>query len=200
MGSEPGKRGVQDSKAAPRNRAACLSALLTRRIPRMQPATDQVLGRVASLHLHPELSGGGMRSCASFELVEAMGIAGESRYFGRKKRSTGEPTVRQVSLIEREVLAAHAAALGISQLEPGQVRSNIETEGVELMSLIGKQIQIGQALLRVCEPRTPCAKMDAVQPGLRGRMENGKQGVLAQVLRSGEVRQGDLIRPGPEFS
>ena len=36
--------------------------------------------------------------------------------------------------------------------------------------------------------------MERIQPGLQERMKNGKQGVLAQVVRSGKVRVGDEIR------
>jgi MOSC domain-containing protein YiiM len=36
--------------------------------------------------------------------------------------------------------------------------------------------------------------MNALCPGLRERMENNRQGVLAQVVRSGTIRVGDPIR------
>jgi MOSC domain-containing protein YiiM len=36
--------------------------------------------------------------------------------------------------------------------------------------------------------------MDAVSPGLRQRMMDSCQGVLAEVRRSGKVRAGDPIR------
>jgi MOSC domain-containing protein YiiM len=36
--------------------------------------------------------------------------------------------------------------------------------------------------------------MDAICPGLRKLMEPDRQGVLAQVVRSGRIRTGDAIR------
>ena len=149
--------------------------------------------RVASIHIHPEKSDGAMQSLPQIEVVAEKGIVEDKRYFGRRSAS-GQPSRRQVSLIEREQLEEHAAALGCSGFVPGVVRSNIETEGIRLVSLKGKIIQIGTAQLMIGEPRDPCEKMDQVMPGLRALMENDRQGVLAQVVTSGTIRVGDAIR------
>lgn len=154
-----------------------------------------VIGRIASLHLHPEKGGEPLRSVDQFELVEQKGIRGNPRKFGVMSRRTGQPSLRQVSLIEREQLARHASAVGWSSLPPGVVRSNVETQGIELVALVGQQIQIGDAILFLYEARLPCAKMDRICAGLRALMEGGHQGVLAQVLRSGVIRVGDAICP-----
>lgn len=154
------------------------------------------VGRVASLHLHPDEGGEPMRSVESIELVEQKGIAGNKRYFNRKGRD-GQPTKRQVTLMEREQIAEHAAALGLETIRPGEVRSNIETEGIELVPLIGRQVEVGTALLEFAAPRDPCAKMDAICQGLRELMLPQKQGVLARVIRSGTVRVGDAVRLVP---
>jgi len=126
-------------------------------------------------------------------LVEGKGIVEDVRYFDRKNRE-GEPRKRQVTLIEREQIGEHAAVLGVPGIAPGKVRSNIETDGISLIECLGKQLQIGEAVLLIYEPRTPCAQMDAVAPGLRELMKNNRQGALAQVIRSGTVRLGDSIR------
>ena len=152
------------------------------------------LGRVASLHLHPVDPGAPLHPVESIELVEAKGIIDDSRYFGRVQRLTGSPTHRQVSLIEREQLAEHAAALGLDAIPPGAARSNVETTNINLVSLVGREVEIGEAVLFLHSPRDPCEKMDAVCQGLRTRMMNQRQGVLAQVVRSGKVRVGDAIR------
>ena len=86
-------------------------------------------GRVASLHLHPTESGAPLVTIESVELVAGRGIRDDSRYFGRLSRETGQPTRRQVTLIEREQIAEHAAALCLPCIPPGAVRSNIETTG-----------------------------------------------------------------------
>lgn len=125
-------------------------------------------------------------------LIEGKGIVEDARYFDRKKRD-GQPRRRQVTLIEREEIGEHAAVLGLMSIAPGRVRANIETEGISLIDCIGKQVQIGEAILRVYAPRTPCDQMDAVAPGLRALMKDRRQGVLAEVVRSGIVRVGSSV-------
>ena len=151
------------------------------------------LGHVASLHLHPAESGQPLQPVESFEVVEGKGVAGDARYFGRISRDSGQPSRRQVTLIEREQIAEHAAGLGLPAIAPGAVRSNIETAGIKLITLLGREIEIGEAVLRLYAPRDPCAKMDAICQGLRARMMDQRQGVLAEVVRSGKVRVGDSI-------
>ncbi|HZQ46129.1 MAG TPA: MOSC domain-containing protein [Verrucomicrobiae bacterium] len=151
-------------------------------------------GRVASLHLHPSEPGATLTNVETLEVIAEKGIAGNGRYFGRTSRSTGKPSRRQVSLIEREQIAEHAAALGLETIFPGVVRANIETLGINLIGLIGKQVIIGGAILHFYEPRTPCQKMDAICEGLRGLMQNSRQGVLAEVIRGGQISVGDSIR------
>ncbi|MGV3774261.1 MAG: MOSC domain-containing protein [Verrucomicrobiales bacterium] len=154
-------------------------------------ATTQA-GKVVSIHLHPAKGGMEMIPAQEIDLVEGKGILQNKRYFGRTTRA-GTPSQRQVSLIEREQIDEHAVALGLMKIEPGKVRSNIECAGIDLVSLVGRNVQVGEAILYFYEPRTPCEKMDAICQGLRDLMENGKQGTLAQVVRSGKVKVGDLI-------
>ena len=150
-------------------------------------------GRVVSLHLHPEKSGQPLLAVGQIEVVAEKGIVGNRRYFGRLSRSTGQPSQRQASLIEREQIAGHAATLGLQTIPPGAVRSNIETQDIDLIALLGREVQIGGAVLLFYDARLPCEKMDRICQGLRALMEDRRQGVLAQVIRGGVIRIGDLI-------
>ncbi len=154
---------------------------------------SEIKGRVVSLHLHPEKSGEPLRAVEQIEVVEQKGIRGNGRYFGRTSRSTGEPSKRQVTLMEREQISEHATTLGLEKISPGEVRSNIETLGVNLIEILGRKVRVGTATLLFYEARTPCEKMDKLCEGLRALMENNKQGVLAQVVRGGVIRVGDAI-------
>lgn len=149
-------------------------------------------GRVASLHLHPNEGGERFQNVAAIELEAGKGIVGNPRYFARRSRDGGS-SKRQVSLIEREQIAEHAATLGLETIAPGTIRSNIETTGADLISFVGQQIQIGDAILFVYEARTGCARMDAICSGLRELTKGNRLGVLAQVVRSGKIRVGDEI-------
>ena len=157
------------------------------------PLNTEPIGRVESLHLHPQSPSAPLQNVQAVELVQAKGILGEPRYFGRISPDSAQPSKRQVTVIEREQIAHHAAALGLQTIPPGAVRSNIETSGINLVALVGQEIEIGEAVLFLYAPRDPCAKMDAICQGLRESMMNNRQGVLAQVIKSGTVRIGDRI-------
>ncbi len=151
-------------------------------------------GRVASLHLHPAELIAPMLQVERIAVVEGKGASGSKRHFAGRSRSGGF-SKRQLSLIEREQIAAHAHGIGWPRIDPGVVRSNIETEGVNLISLIGRKVRIGTAEVFFYEPRTPCYKMDKIKEGLCDLMKNQKQGVLAQVIKSGIISVGDALYP-----
>jgi MOSC domain-containing protein YiiM len=151
------------------------------------------LGTVASLHLHPQVAGDPLLSVEEVCAEARMGIVGDARVFGRINR-VGELSLRQVSLIAREEIQRHAAALGLPGIPSGAVRSNIETSGIELVPHLGCEMEIGEAVLLFYKARTPCYKMDRVAPGLQSLMFQGRQGVMAQVVRSGKIRVGDKIQ------
>lgn len=150
------------------------------------------LGRVASLHLHPRAGGETFQAVAALDVEKQKGIVGNPRYFARKSRDGGI-SKRQVSLIEREQISEHATTLGLETISPGTIRANIETSGVDLISLVGKEAQVGSAILFFYEARTGCAKMDAICIGLRELTNGNRLGVLAQVVRSGRIEVGDEI-------
>ena len=154
-------------------------------------------GRVVSLHVHPVEPGAPLQTVEMVEAIEGKGISGDPRYFCRVSRETGRLSRRQVSLIEREQIAEHASTLGVASISPGAVRAQVETDGINLVELVGREIEVGEAVLFFFAPRTPCAKMDTVCQGLRQLMMNNQQGVVAEVVRSGKIRSGDLIRPRP---
>jgi MOSC domain-containing protein YiiM len=158
----------------------------------MQEAASS--GKVVSLHLHPPVSGDPFLSVGEVRAEAGQGIVGDARFFGRKNRQ-GEPSRRQVSLISRELLAEHAAAHGLRVIEPGAVRANIETAGIDLGRLVGSQVKVGGAVLFFYEARTPCEKMERIAPGLCKSMAHGRQGVMAEVIVSGEIRVGDRVHP-----
>jgi|SRR5438552_13056071 len=151
-------------------------------------------GRVASLHLHPLNAGDPLQPVEVIDVIKGKGIFDEPRYFGRLSRKTGQLSKRQVTLIEREQIRQHAETLGLSSIPHGAVRSNIETLHINLIALIGSEIEIGEAVLLLYAPRDPCSKMDAICQGLRELMTKNRQGVLATVIRSGKIRVGDSIK------
>jgi MOSC domain-containing protein YiiM len=93
---------------------------------------------------------------------------------------------RQVLLVDRETLEA-------MDLQPGILRENVTTEGLNVNSLqMGQRLRIGEATLEVTMVCTPCNQMERIRPGLRKELW-GRRGMLCRVLEGGILRPGDPI-------
>lgn len=94
---------------------------------------------------------------------------------------------------KRQVLLMDVETLTEMEILPGHVKENLLTQGFNLRSLQpGQRLRIGQALLEVTLPCTPCNLMESIRPGLEARMR-GKRGMLCRVLEGGTIRHGDAI-------
>jgi len=93
---------------------------------------------------------------------------------------------RQVLLVDRETLEA-------MNLQPGMIRENITTDGLNVNGLqIGQLLRVGEAQLEVSAVCTPCDQMEVIRPGLRKELW-GRRGMLCRVLEGGVIRRGDSI-------
>jgi MOSC domain-containing protein YiiM len=93
---------------------------------------------------------------------------------------------RQILLMDRE-------ALHFFELEPGIVRENVTTEGLDVNGLeIGQRLLIGDVELQVSAICDPCEQIEALRPGLQAAMQ-GRRGMLCKVVRGGSLRRGDEI-------
>jgi MOSC domain-containing protein YiiM len=119
----------------------------------------------------------------SLRLLEGVGIDGDCH---RKPGGS-----RQVLLMSEE----NCDAFGLA---PGEVRENIVTRGLDLQALpTGTLLAIGGAALEITKDCEPCAFIDTLRPGLRARMVR-RRGMLARVVRAGEIRVGDSIQTNLE--
>jgi MOSC domain-containing protein YiiM len=117
------------------------------------------------------------------ELSEARAV-GNTGFAGCAHGRPGGP--RQVLLVDRETLEAMS-------LQPGVIRENITTDGLNVNGLrIGQLLRVGEAQLEVSAPCTPCDQMEAIRPGLRKELW-GRRGMLCRVLEGGVIRRGDSI-------
>jgi MOSC domain-containing protein YiiM len=93
---------------------------------------------------------------------------------------------RQVLLVDKETLDA-------MDLQPGILRENITTNGLNVNRLaIGQQLRVGETRLEVSEICTPCDQMEKIRPGLRRELW-GRRGMLCRVIEGGIIRRGDTI-------
>lgn len=93
----------------------------------------------------------------------------------------------------RQVLVMDEETLDEFGIAPGRARENITTRGIALGALaLGQRLRIGEALLEVTKPCTPCHQMDEIREGLQEAMR-GRRGLLCRVLESGKIRRGDRV-------
>ena len=136
-------------------------------------------GIVASLQLCPGHRKP-MTKVVEAEAIENLGLKGD--------RHALRDSSRQILLLEKETVDE----LGI---KPGDVKENITTSGISLMTLPSKQqIRIGKEVtVEVTKPCSPCSRMDEIRSGLLREIA-GRRGILVRVIRGGTIRVGDAIQ------
>ena len=93
----------------------------------------------------------------------------------------------------REVLFVSKEHLDSVSVEPGAVRENITVDGDDVQQWpIGQRVRAGDAEFEITMVCDPCHRMDELRDGLRAELD-GKRGMLARVVESGEVAVGDEI-------
>jgi MOSC domain-containing protein YiiM len=111
------------------------------------------------------------------------------------------PNLRQVHLMHEELF--DELRDGGFHLWPGAIGENVTTRGVDLLALPkATRLRLGiEAVIELTGLRNPCRQIDTFQPGLvkavLGRDSEGrlirKAGVMATVIKGGDVKVGDLI-------
>jgi MOSC domain-containing protein YiiM len=120
-----------------------------------------------------------MREVSDVEVIKDKGFKG--CIHGR----TGSE--RQVCLMDRETLHKFG-------LDPGVVKENITTRGIDFQSLAtGNVLPIGDCVLEITGPCDPCARMDEIRMGLQAELR-GQRGWLCRVKEAGMIRKGDRIQ------
>jgi MOSC domain-containing protein YiiM len=110
--------------------------------------------------------------------LEDLGLAGCAH------ARTGSP--RQVLLVDSETLE-------LMDLQPGIIRENITTRGINVNGLpVGQRLRVGEAQLEVSVICTSCDLLEKIRPGLRRELR-GRRGMLCRVVAGGMIRRGDNI-------
>ena len=93
----------------------------------------------------------------------------------------------------REVLFVSKEHLDSVNVEPGAVRENITVDGDDVQRWpVGQRVRAGEAEFEITMVCDPCHRMDELRDGLRAELD-GKRGMLARVVESGEVAVGDAV-------
>ena len=149
------------------------------------------LGKVISIAIAPERTGA-LHNVESANAVAGRGLEGD-RFYNRLGTYSGKHNEsREVTLIETEALEALERDYGHA-ITAAESRRNIATRGIALNHLVGKQIRIGDAVLRGIRLCEPCGHLEQLAglPIREGLIHRG--GLRAQILRSGIIRVGDAI-------
>lgn len=151
-------------------------------------------GTVISIHI-ADTVGAPMQPMQAVRAVAGKGLEGDRYFKGEGFYSWFSGPIREISLIEAEVLERleHDHHL---ILEPGETRRNIVTQDVPLGHLIGRTFRIGSALLRgveICEPCQHLVEVTGKKPLLSSLLHRG--GLHAQIIMDGVIQVGDVIEP-----
>lgn len=126
----------------------------------------------------------GIESPASVDCVAGKGLRGD-RFFDYKEKFKG-----QVTFFAGEVADALRERAADPHFENSAFRRNILIRGVDLNSLLGKTFRIGGIAFEATEQAAPCDWMDvAVGEGTRDFLQ-GRGGIRARVLSSGQLKVG----------
>ena len=94
---------------------------------------------------------------------------------------------------KRQVLFASAQHLDALGVEHGRIRENFTIEGTDVHEWpIGQRVGVGTAEFEITMVCDPCSRMDEIRTGLQEELD-GKRGMLARVVTSGEVAAGDSV-------
>jgi hypothetical protein len=156
--------------------------------------------RGALLHIH-------VAQAASYEmeerdaatLVAGRGIEGD-RYFLGTGTYSDLPAMREITLIEMEVLEALARNDPPLQdipivLDVSEHRRNLTVRGVPLGHLVGTRFRIGETVLRGARINFPCKYLEQLvgQPVYQPLYNRG--GLNCAIEIGGVIRTGDPVVP-----
>lgn len=154
--------------------------------------TFPIAGRLEWIGLRPGRRAP-LQSMNHVEVIADHGLAGDHK----AQRASGK---RQVTLIQREHLAAVAQLLRREAVDPALLRRNLVVSGINLLALRGERFRIGGVLLEGTGPCEPCSRMEEVL-GVGGyNAMRGHGGITARVITGGVIAVGDDVDYAQEKS
>ncbi len=108
---------------------------------------------------------------------------------------------RQVTLIQKEHIPVIAAILekDVSAIAPALLRRNIVVKGVNLGAFKERTFSVGETVMEWSGWCHPCYRMEEnLGPGGYNAMA-GHGGIMARVLKGGEVKEGDEVKLVVDF-
>jgi MOSC domain-containing protein YiiM len=135
-----------------------------------------------------------MRRMPTGRLVAGAGLDGDRYALGGGTWAQYPDLEKQLTLIDRDDVAALAAEVGVD-LSPGDTRRNLVTEGVDLPALVGRWFAVGDALLFGMKRCPPCAHLERLTGTRLVKAMLHRGGINAAVFAGAEIAEGAVIRP-----
>ena len=150
------------------------------------------------LHIHiAETASSDMKELIDAELIAGKGIVGD-RYFNGTGKYSDIPDIRDVTIIEKEVLDALEQNQPPIQekgiiLKHHEHRRNLTSIDVPLNYLVGKKIKIGEVILEGGRLNFPCKYLaDLLKKPLVLPLYN-RSGLNCKIIKGGIIKQNDII-------
>jgi MOSC domain-containing protein YiiM len=134
-----------------------------------------------------------MRRMPTGRLVAGAGLDGDRYALGGGTWAQYPDLEKQLTLIDRDDVAALAADVGVD-LSPGDTRRNLVTEGVDLPALVGRWFAVGDALLFGMKRCPPCAHLERLTGARLVKAMLHRGGINAAVFAGAEIAEGAVIR------
>lgn len=120
-------------------------------------------------------------------VAEAVAVEGRGL-----KDNANQGGKRQITIIDearwREVLDE----LGVD-VDPRTRRANLMLRGIDLERTNGRELRLGECIVRIYGETRPCNQMEEAQPGLRAALSpRWRGGAFAEIVTGGTIRVGDI--------
>ena len=155
-------------------------------------------GKLLFIHI-AEKASSNMKELKEAILVEGKGIKGD-RYYNNTGKYSNIPDIRDVTIIENEVLIALKENQPPLQkdkiiLKPNEHRRNLTCQGVPLNYLVGKRIKIGEVILEGGRLNFPCKYLaDLLNKPLLLPLYN-RSGLNCKIIKGGRIKVNDEVKP-----
>jgi len=150
-------------------------------------ADEPALSAAARLIAVNISEGGIPRFPQGLAFVDKGGLSGDVRAHEKHRRPD-----RALSLLDYEIILqlVHEGF----RIWPGRMGENLTVVGLDVQRMEpGTQLQIGDVIVQLEQPRKPCYVLDAIDPRLKDVVV-GRCGYLASVIRPGLIESGARIQ------
>lgn len=146
-------------------------------------------GTIKAICIGP-VAGGPMQNVSEVEAIAGRGLKGDRYEAGEGSFNKGKPGTRQVTLMNITFFEGS----GFTFIDS---RRNILVENVELMYLINREFEIGEAFFRGLKYCAPCERPSKLIGNTRSfkLAFHDRGGLIAEIIGGGIIRVGDLVIP-----